>query len=41
MLYASTRYTAKKVFGDNHIKQELFGTVPVRLFSIPHYEILQ
>ncbi|RDD43798.1 Twinfilin-2 [Trichoplax sp. H2] len=28
MLYASTRYTVKRIFGDNHIKQELFGTVP-------------
>ena len=29
MLYASTKATLKTEFGSGHIKDELFGTVPV------------
>lgn len=34
MLYAATRATVKKEFGGGHVKDELFGTVKVKLSAI-------
>lgn len=34
MLYAATRATVKKEFGGGHVKDDMFGTVEVRLTNI-------